>query len=228
MSGGATRLATRARTRTTYRTVWCSIWGLILVAAVLWAPVVLPAGVAVTYFVLFGVLGALVTLLLRRDDPAGATSPRRLMSDTIRAAVLSGLVTVGIASVVSTLQSTGAELIVLAGLTAVPVRRWQHRTDRAPAPDPRRRPARARKSALRHVDDLELRRTWMHTFWALREATCVEERAEIAETRRACLEEIERRYPDEVARWLDAAPKASSWPRPADSDSGDSGGADGG
>lgn len=232
-----------------YRAIWRSISGLVLLLAIGWAMIVL-GDPALAYFVVGALLSGFVALILEQDrepdpDPSAPGRPtgtERAMR-VLRVAAVGGVVSVGVAALLSALGTAGVLLALLGAATSPPALGLarRHLVEHT-SPGPRAAPSattpatpgtpgtRATRTAPiaaggaapaaagsldvrgRRSDDLELRRVWRQTFWELREARCAQDKLGIAEARRSCLCEMERRYPEAFATWLSSGPKAWTFP----------------
>ena len=67
-------------------------------------------------------------------------------------------------------------------------------------------------SWIADVETAQLCRLWRATFWSVRDLHDPEQTLRVVELRRAVLEELERRHPDEVDRWLSSGHHVADGP----------------
>ena len=154
--------------------------------------------------------------------------PGRLTARTVAdAGVTAGAWTVALAGLVAALRLTGLFLLLLAVAGHPAVRRRIGGRTPAPAtttppvpePGPVHNDALPR-ATLSDLEDEALCQAWRRSFGLLERTTRVEERASLVELRGRYLDELERRHPDGVSRWLASGARAAGNPLPflADSD----------
>ena len=69
-------------------------------------------------------------------------------------------------------------------------------------------------TALHALDDAELCRTWRRSFVALQHSRSVARCLEVVRLRQLCLDELDRRHPKQLQRWLDSGARAAGNPLP--------------
>lgn len=138
-----------------------------------------------------------------------------------------GAWTVAAAGLVAALRFTGLFLVLLA-VAGHPVVRRRLRGS-APAPVVTTPPTEETEplhldplpcESLSDLEDEALCQAWRRSYRLLESTTGVEERALLAELRGRYLDELDRRHPDGVSRWLASGARAAGNPLPylADSD----------
>jgi hypothetical protein len=154
--------------------------------------------------------------------------PGRLTARTIAdVGLTAGAWTVAVAGLVAVLRLTGLFLLLLA-VAGHPVVR---RRLRSSPPEPvLTAPTTAEtepvsldtlpRDALSDLEDEALCQAWRRSFRLLETTAGAEERASLAELRGRYLDELDRRHPDGVSRWLASGARAAGNPLPflADSD----------
>ncbi|QWZ08801.1 hypothetical protein KRR39_02810 [Nocardioides panacis] len=168
-----------------------------------------------------GVLAALVRCCLPEV-------PGRLTARTVAdVGLTAGAWTVAVAGLVAVLRLTGLFLLLLAVAGHPAVRRRLRGSPPAPVvtalpagePDPAQ-PDTLPREALSDLEDEALCQAWRRSFRLLETTHGAEERASLAELRGRYLDELDRRHPDGVSRWLASGARAAGNPLPflADSD----------
>ena len=154
--------------------------------------------------------------------------PGRVTARTVAdAGVAAGAWTVALAGLVAALRLTGLFLVLLAVAGHPAVRRRiggrapapAETTPSVPEPGPVHNSALPRET-LSDLEDEALCQAWRRSFRLLERTTRVEERSSLVELRGRYLDELERRHPDGVSRWLASGARAAGNPLPflADSD----------
>ena len=154
--------------------------------------------------------------------------PGRLTARTIAdVGLTAGAWTVAGAGLLAALRLTGMFLLLLAVVGHPAVRRRLGGGTPAPVvttlPPVEAEPVTSAplpRDSLSDLEDEALCQAWRRSFRLLESTTHVEERASLAELRGKYLDELDRRHPDGVSRWLASGARAAGNPLPylADSD----------
>lgn len=81
-----------------------------------------------------------------------------------------------------------------------------------PSPQPPVGTAAEWSGSVRSLDDSELCNAWRTSFRKLEAATTASARADLVALRQACIDEMERRYPDGLRAWLESGARAAGNP----------------
>lgn len=184
------------------------------VATALVAPLVLtPARFLV--FVLFGAFaGSMMVMVARAVSALSEQDPAEALRAAVRAAVIGAVLAVASGLLVVTLGGDGLVVVLATGLAVLGVRvllrRYgaaasRRRDETRPAPVSRP-PARSELPTppLDHVSSVELVVAWTASRSLLDTASTPRMRAQIVALRSLYLDELERRHPEGVGRWMEA------------------------
>lgn len=141
---------------------------------------------------------------------AGASASAAL-SLAVAAAVSSWLAVAAVASLALTAPPARARLSALSGAGAAP----PHHSDAAASVSASTGAASEATPAgswVADVDTSQLCHLWRATFWTVRDLHDPERALHVVELRQAVLDELERRHPDEVDRWLSSGHHVADGP----------------
>ena len=180
-----------------YRSAWIVAATTVTAVGVWWAVAGWSLSGAMLTFTVTAALGAAVT--------AGSREPTWRRITSVSMAV--GTTAVAVRGLLELLGGQAAVVVLLALVTASPpVARWlRRRLARRTRPVPHR-------STIPSMTDLELCQAWSSSYSALQTAPTAATRAHIVTTRQAYLEELERRHPLALKRWLSTEAQAAGNP----------------
>lgn len=198
-----------------YRLAWWSFAGVIwaVTSLIALATVSLSALVAVT--VLVGVSAAGVTVAAAAVDDRA-----KVRTDAIRNTVVAMASTIGALGLLASLGGLGVLLGVLLASTSPPlVERLRRRGQRrraaryvAEIPDDEQRVTERPARPCSEMETAELVLAWRASFNSLQRAQTTTATNAIVARRQRYLDELERRDPDGVRRWLESGARAASDP----------------
>ena len=181
-----------------YRIVWGCLCGLVVVLGIVAALLVLPAAALVPLFMVPGLLGLMLALLVRADTGRFVGRVRRALA----VAAVAGAACVGGAGLLAVLGPSALLIGVIAAAGSPPVvRRFTSKGDKGEKHD-----------ELRELSTLMLCRQWQSSYEELRAEPAVSRRLEIVRERERCLDELERRDPAGLQAWLASSASAASDP----------------
>ena len=179
-------------------------------ALLLWG-LVPTVGVVVTVALLSGLL-----VFCAAADLSGLT-----VRSLVRTGLLCGATLTAAAALVATFDVSGLLLVLAALATSPPVRSRLGRTPDRPgraAPDGAAGPPDIEPSIPEvepsELDDVALCRAWRHSFLLLQGTSRVDGLVAVTALRQRYLDELVRRHPAEIARWLASRPRAAGNPLP--------------
>jgi hypothetical protein len=208
----------------TYRRLWAACWGAVVALGVCWAAVVLPAPGGIVVTAVGGVFVALACAAL--DDAPEGELRIWPSARTWRRKAWGGPACLALVGVLATAPWLAVLLLVAAAVTSPPaagrVRGSLARRGRSTRPGPRSEippgapatpfpelaqaapaPDRVPDPVLGLPDGV-LARLWAESYRALRAARSPQERLLVVELRSGVLDELHRRHPTAMSRWLEA------------------------
>lgn len=203
----------------TYERGWRVCWAAVVALGVCWAALVLPLLVAVVVVVTSGAFVLLAGATIRVDATGGpARASARGTAGLVVWGGASSLACLGLLGSAGVLAVT---LVALAAASSPPlVRRLGPRARgrshvaslvRPPRGTDEGQAAGADRT-LRALSDEALCRVWSDSYWFLGRVTTCGERTRIVALRGRVLDEMDRRRPSSVVRWLDEGPSPQLGP----------------
>lgn len=210
-----------------YRVAWLGFCGVVGVTGALAAFAWSLSTVALLFVLaaLIGGVAAMVALTPADDTPIDRDRWRVVVTSSVVVGV-GAVAFAGLGTLLGATMTLFVLVLTVGGSPYVAPRwiGWLRDHERRPGPEPKSVPSVARIHELGPVDAAEvveaaelsddaLVLAWRASFSALQRATSPAERARIVETRRAYLDELERRNPPGVAAWLASGARAAGNPR---------------
>ena len=208
-----------------YRRIWAACWGTVVALGVCWAAVVLPAPGGIVVTAVGGVFVALACAAL--DDVPEGELTIWPSARTWRRMAWGGPACLALVGLLATATGPALLLLVAAALTSPPAAARVRAALARPNPGSVHRAAGAESPAVASatpspdlpqagpapdgvpdrvlgLPDGVLARLWAESYRALRAARSPQERLLVVELRSGVLDELHRRHPAAMSRWLDA------------------------
>ena len=197
------------------RRLWWAVTGPIWVASSAVAVAMIPPSAVITVAVFVGITATALGLVAEDEG-----IPRQSLIDATRRGFIATAATVGVLGLLAILGGLGVLVAVVLGGTSPAairqlrrtwrLRQWERNADEC-ARWQRAHPALIPVSTL---STPELIGAWRTSLHALHQADNSSTTAQIVDRRRCYLEELERRYPEGVRRWLMSGPNPTRDPAP--------------